>query len=109
MLTASLAGSGRDARVGPRMRRRGPVAAAAVIGVAAQLATDRRRAAPQAPGDHSHRVAGRPAQRDLLTLRQRQATALQAATATRTNAAADRDPPRALLAIAPHPGGRVAD
>ena len=54
----------RRALPGQRMRRGGAVAATS-LGVAGQLTADRRRRSPQAPSDHTHPLAGGPAQRDL--------------------------------------------
>ena len=55
------------ALIGERVRRRRAVAATAV-GVATQLARDRRRRPPQAPRDHADRLPARACERDLLTL-----------------------------------------
>ena len=96
------------ALVGQRVCRRRPVTAAAV-GVATQLARDRRRCAPQSPRDHPDRLAAGPAQRDLLTLGKRQAAALQVASAAGAHAATRSHPARALLAIRAHLGGRIGD
>jgi hypothetical protein len=92
----------------PGVRRRRPVATSAV-GVAAQLARDRRRCAAQAARDRTHHLAARPRERDLLTLDQRQATSLEVAAAARAHAAAGRHPARALRAIGAHLRGRVGD
>ena len=76
-----------------RVRRRRAVAAA--VGVALELARDRRRRPPQAPGDSSHCLAARPGERDLLTLGERQATALQVAPRR------ERTPPQAATQRVP--------
>ena len=80
------------------MCRRRPVATVAV-GVATQLARDRRRRAAQPPGDRTDRLSACAGQRDLLALGERQAAALELAPAARAHAAARRHPARALLAI----------
>ena len=48
------------------MRGRRSIATVAAIGVAAQLARDRRRRAAQTPGDNAHRLAAGPALGELL-------------------------------------------
>ena len=89
-------------------RRRRPVATVAV-GVAAQLARDRRRRPLQSAGDRTDRLAACTGQRDLLTLPERQATAPEVAPAARPHAAARGHPARALLAIGTHCHGGVSD
>ena len=91
------------------MRGRRAVTPVTAIGVAVQLARDRRRRAAQAPRDRADRLTARGAQGDLLTLSERQAAAFEIAAAARTNAAAGPDPPRALLAIRADLLGRAAD
>src|SRR5439155_17493038 len=80
---------------GQRVRRDRAIAAM-TIGVAPQLAGDRRRRATQAPSDAAHRLATRACQRDLLTLRERQVAALQIAPTARTHPAARSHPARPL-------------
>ena len=90
------------------MRSRGPVAAI-TVGVAAQLARDRRRRAAQTPSNTAHRLAPRRRQSDLLTLGERQVAALQIPTTARTHPARRSHPARSLLAIRPSLRGGVGD
>src|SRR4051812_17071471 len=90
------------------MRRRGAVAAV-TVGVAAQLARDRRRRPPEPPRDLALLLAARVSERDLLARAERQASALQTAAAPRAHAAAGGHPARALLAVRAHLRSGIRD
>jgi hypothetical protein len=96
------------ALIGERMRPGGSIASAPTR-VARQLATDRRRAAPQPPGDRPHRLTRRAPDRDLLALGERQTPTLQIPPAARTHTTLRGQPPSALLAIRAGLGRRGRD
>ncbi len=96
------------APVGRRVRAGGPVAAAA-IGVAPQLARDRRGRPAEAPRYAADRLAARSRERDLLALCKRQVASLQVAPAARAYPAVVGDPARALLAVGARLEGGIVD
>jgi hypothetical protein len=63
------------------------------IGVPGELATGRRRATSQPPGDRAHRLAAGVSQRDLFALRKRQTAILQLPAPARTHTARRAPPP----------------
>jgi len=96
------------ALVGERVRRCRPIATRPA-GVARQLATDRRRAAPPPPRDRAHRLTTRAPHRDLLALCERQTATLQIPAAARPDPALSNQPPSAVLAIRACLGRRDGD
>jgi hypothetical protein len=83
--------------------------ATGAVGVAAQLARDCRRRAPQPPRDRAHRFPARASQRDLLALGERQAATPEIAPAAWAHATAGGHPARALLAVGARLHGGVSD
>jgi hypothetical protein len=78
-------------------------------GVARQLATDRRWAAAQPGGDRADRLTAGAAQRDLLTLGERQTAALQIAPAAWPHATRLAQPRQAAMAVRAGDRGRIGE
>src|SRR5665811_1015541 len=85
------------ARIRQRVRTGRSISTA--IGVARQLATDRRRVASQPAGDRAHRLTASTRDGDLFALCECQTATLQIAPAPRTDATLGGQPSSALLAI----------
>ena len=93
---------------GQRVRAAGAILPPGV-GVAAQLARDRRWGATQPPRDPADRLTAGSEQHDLLTLGERQAAALEMPAAAGADPASGRDPPPALLPIGADLLGGIGD
>ncbi len=94
-----------------RRRARGPCRAVAprAVGVARQLATDRRRATAQPRGDRADLLAAGAPQRDLLALSERQTAAFEIAAAARTHTTGLTQPRQPAMAVRTGERGRLGE